>query len=240
MDAPFIGAIFIWAGSFAPQGYRFCDGSVMQVQQNAALFAILGTYYGGNGSTTFNLPDLRGRFPLCTNTSNSAYPIAQLGQVGGHATTTLGTNNLPAHSHTAAFTPTTGPQAVTIPAVTGSGAITASASIAVTPGNAGTLPVNGTNNYYLTGGKIGSSNVGGFTTTAPSTGNTAGATGVSVNVDSSTYQPAIPQQTVNINALNGGSVAVGNTGGNAPFDMHPPYQVLNFIIAIEGLFPPRN
>jgi len=212
----------------------------MQVQQNAALFAILGTYYGGNGSTTFNLPDLRGRFPLCTNTSNSAYPIAQLGQVGGHATTTLGTNNLPAHSHTAAFTPTTGPQAVTIPAVTGSGAITASASIAVTPGNAGTLPVNGTNNYYLTGGKIGSSNVGGFTTTAPSTGNTAGATGVSVNVDSSTYQPAIPQQTVNINALNGGSVAVGNTGGNAPFDMHPPYQVLNFIIAIEGLFPPRN
>jgi microcystin-dependent protein len=241
MDSPYLGAIFIWAGNFAPRGYHFCDGSLLQIQQNSALFAILGTYYGGNGTSTFQLPDLRGRFPLCTNTNNAAYPISQLGQVGGHAATTLGINNLPAHSHAAAFTPATGTQQVTIPAVAGSGAITASASIAVTPGSTGVQPVNGTNNYYLTGTKAGPASTGGFTTTAPSTGNTAGATGVSVSVDSSNYQPAIPQQTVNINnVVTGGTVAIGNNGASAPFDMHPPYQALNFIIAIEGLFPPRN
>lgn len=234
MDAPYIGAIFIWAGNFAPQGYRFCDGSQLSVQQNAALFAILGTNYGGNGSTTFNLPDLRGRFPF-----PAANP-SQPGQVGGNAAITLGLSNLPVHNHVAAFTPTNGPQAVTIPAVAGSGAITAGASIAVTPGNAGSVPANGTNNYYLTGTKAGSASVGGFTTTAPSAGNTAGVTGVSVSVDSTTYKPAIPQQTLNINTVTGGSVAVGNTGGNAAFDIHPPYLSLNFIIAVEGLFPPRS
>lgn len=242
MDAPFLGAIFIWAGVFAPRGYRFCDGSLMQVQQNAALFAILGTQYGGNGRDTFGLPDLRGRFPIGVNGNNPQLPIMnQPGQLGGLPSVSLTQANLPAHNHGATFAATSGPgtQDLTIPAVAGSGAITASASMAVTPGNAGTLPANGTNNYYLTGGKIGSNNVGGFTTTAPSSGNTAGVTGVNVTVDSSTYQPAIPQHTVQIPKF-GGTVTVGATGQNSPVALYSPYQVVNYIIAIEGLFPPRN
>jgi len=223
MDAPFIGAIFIWAGSFAPQGYRFCDGSVMQVQQNAALFAILGTYYGGNGSTTFNLPDLRGRFPLCTNTTNAAYPIAQLGQVGGHATTTLGTNNLPAHSHTAAFTGTGGGTGTPL-SVTTDLSVSTAAATAATP----TL-ANG-NTAYLANAAAGTAAAslkGLYTTTAPATGSIATI-------------PANTTVTGGTGGITGGSVVIGNTGGNVAIDMHPPYQALNFIIAIEGLFPPRN
>lgn len=223
MDAPFIGAIFIWAGSFAPQGYRFCDGSVMQVQQNAALFAILGTYYGGNGSTTFNLPDLRGRFPLCTNTTNAAYPIAQLGQVGGNATTTLGINNLPAHSHTAAFTPTGGGTVTPLN-------VSANLSVSTAAASTATPTLANGNTAYLANAAAGTSSnalKGLYTTTAPATGSIATI-------------PANTTVTGGTGGITGGSVAIGNTGGNAAFDMHPPYQALNFIIAIEGLFPPRN
>jgi len=242
MDAPFLGAIFIWAGAFAPRGYRFCDGSLMQVQQNAALFAILGVQYGGNGRDTFGLPDLRGRFPVGFNASNPQLPILpQLGQTGGHPTATLSTDNLPPHDHSPTFNAINKPRDVTIKGAAKSGSITASASIAVTPGNGGTLPANGTNNYYLTGGKIGSNNVGGFTTTAPTAGNTAGVTGVSVNVDTSTYQPALADRVVNIpDLLTDGTITSARIGNSKPVDIYSPFQVLNYIIAIEGLFPPRN
>jgi len=220
MDAPFIGAIFIWAGSFAPQGYRFCDGSVMQVQQNAALFAILGTYYGGNGSTTFNLPDLRGRFPLCTNTANPAYPISQLGQVGGHAATALSVNNLPAHSHTAAFTPTGGGTVTPLN-------VSANLSVSTAAASTATPTLANGNTAYLANATAGTNLKGLYTTTAPATGSIATI-------------PANTTVTGGTGGITGGSVAVGNTGSGVAFDMHPPYQALNFIIAIEGLFPPRN
>lgn len=241
MDSPYIGAIFIWAGNYAPQGYLFCDGSTLQIQQNQALFAVLGTTYGGDGVKTFNLPDLRGRLPLGAGQGPNL-PLPQIpGAKGGNSSVTLAVNNLPPHNHAASFAPsTTGTQAINIPAVSGAGAITASASIAVTPGINGVQPANGTNNYYLTGTKVGSTPIGGFTTTAPSTGNTAGATGVTVSVDSSTYKPAIPAQTVNINIVTGGTVTIGNTGAGVPVDIRPPFLALNFIIATQGLFPPRD
>ena len=66
---PFIGEISIFSGNFAPRGFAFCDGQLLSINQNQALFSILGTTYGGNGRTTFGLPDLRGRIPVHPNTA---------------------------------------------------------------------------------------------------------------------------------------------------------------------------
>lgn len=95
----YIGVIKIFAGNFAPRGYMFCAGQILPIQQNDVLFSILGTTYGGNGSTTFALPNLQGVVPI--GQGNSAYgtPYA-LGQIGGTPTNNLVTSNLPAHVHT--------------------------------------------------------------------------------------------------------------------------------------------
>jgi microcystin-dependent protein len=94
----FLGAVEEYAGSFAPRGWTLCDGKLLQINQNQALFAILGTTYGGNGTTTFALPDLRGRIPVGTGTGPGLAPIA-LGEKGGQENVTLATANLPAHNH---------------------------------------------------------------------------------------------------------------------------------------------
>jgi microcystin-dependent protein len=95
---PFIGEIKMFGGNFAPRGFAFCDGQLLSISQNTALFAILGTTYGGDGRTTFGLPDLRGRVPVHAGTGPglSSYRI---GQKGGTETTTITVANLPAHSH---------------------------------------------------------------------------------------------------------------------------------------------
>lgn len=94
----FFGEIRMFAGNFAPRGWAFCDGSLLSIAQNQALFSLLGTTYGGDGRTTFALPDLRGRVPVSPGQGPglSNYP---LGQQGGTETTTLTTANLPAHNH---------------------------------------------------------------------------------------------------------------------------------------------
>jgi len=93
-DTPFLGEIQIFAGPFAPRGWAFCNGQLLSIQQNAALFSLLGTTYGGNGVQTFALPDLRGRVPV-----HPGNGIVQ-GQVAGTENNTLTVSNLPAHSHT--------------------------------------------------------------------------------------------------------------------------------------------
>ncbi|RXR21289.1 phage tail protein [Flavobacterium amnicola] len=94
-DDPMIGEIQIFAGNFAPRGWAFCNGQLLSIASNTALFSLLGTTYGGNGQTTFALPDLRGRVPVHPN--NTA--IVQ-GQMAGTEANSLTINNLPAHSHT--------------------------------------------------------------------------------------------------------------------------------------------
>jgi microcystin-dependent protein len=95
---PYLGAIFLFAGSFAPRNYMLCQGQLLNISQYAALFAILGTTYGGNGSTTFGLPDLRGRAPIGDGTGPGLSAVT-LGQKSGANTVTLLTTNLPAHTH---------------------------------------------------------------------------------------------------------------------------------------------
>jgi len=90
---PFIGEIRIFAGNFAPRGWMTCSGQLLSIAQNTALFSLLGTTYGGNGQTTFALPDLRGRLPVHPGSDIDQGEVAGLEQV------TLIANELPPHSH---------------------------------------------------------------------------------------------------------------------------------------------
>jgi microcystin-dependent protein len=93
MSEPFLAEIKIVGFNFAPRGFAFCDGQLLQISQNEALFALLGTIYGGDGRTTFGLPDLRGRTPIHVN------PDHGLGQRSGAETHALTTQETPGHSH---------------------------------------------------------------------------------------------------------------------------------------------
>jgi microcystin-dependent protein len=95
MAEPFIGELKLAAFTFAPRGWAFCNGQLLPIAQNTALFSLLGTTYGGNGQTTFALPDLRGRVPVHSGSGGQV----QLGEQGGTETVTLTSSQLPAHSH---------------------------------------------------------------------------------------------------------------------------------------------
>ena len=98
MSEPFVGEVRMFAGNFAPRGWAFCDGQLLAVSQNDALFSLLGTTYGGNGQTTFGLPDLRGRLPVHAGNGPGLSPRS-LGARGGAEQSTLTINQLPPHSH---------------------------------------------------------------------------------------------------------------------------------------------
>jgi microcystin-dependent protein len=93
MSSPFIGEIRMFGGNFAPVGWAFCDGSLIPISENDALFNLIGTTYGGDGQNTFALPDLRSRIPVHVG------PGFALGQSGGVESVTLTTSQIPAHSH---------------------------------------------------------------------------------------------------------------------------------------------
>jgi len=99
MSDPFIGEIRMFAGNFAPQGWAFCDGQLLAVSQNDALFSLLGTIYGGDGRTTFGLPDLRGRLPIHMG-QGAGLSSRPIGQKSGQESVTVNTNELPTHTHT--------------------------------------------------------------------------------------------------------------------------------------------
>jgi microcystin-dependent protein len=96
----YIAEIRMFAGNFNPRSWAFCDGSLLSIAQNTALFALVGTIYGGNGQTTFALPDLRGRVAVgAQNSQGPGLPAYQMGEMGGVPNTTLISTNLPAHNH---------------------------------------------------------------------------------------------------------------------------------------------
>jgi microcystin-dependent protein len=173
MSTPFLGEIRLFAGNFAPRGFAFCDGQLIPIATNDALFSLLGTTYGGDGVQTFGLPDLRGRAPLHQGQGQglSNYII---GQQFGVENVTLAVSNLPAHTHRASATNNSGTQSA--------------------PG-------------------------GGVWAT-----DSSGA-------------------TAEYDAPNGALMAaqaVGMTGGSQPHPNLQPYLVLNYIIALAGIFPARN
>ncbi len=182
----FLGEIMMVSFNYAPQGFALCNGQQLPINQNQALFSLLGTRYGGNGQTTFALPDLRGRVPVSAGSNaNGTY---LLGQKGGAETHTLTLAQLPPHVH--------GLKASTDRGTT---------SLA---GIAGTTP---THNYLADSG-------GG----APQYGGTPNAKMATVGAGSTVVNT---------------STAVG--GGQAHSNMQP-YLCINFIIAIQGVFPSQT
>ena len=107
MSDAFIGQIMIFAGNFAPRNWAFCDGQLLSISQNTALFSILGTTYGGDGRVTFGLPDLRGRVPVHPGQGPGLSNVT-LGQVWGVQNTSLTVSQLPSHAHPIAALPVTG------------------------------------------------------------------------------------------------------------------------------------
>lgn len=104
MSEPFVGEIRMFAGNFAPRGWALCDGQLLAVSQNDALFSLLGTIYGGDGQTTFGLPDCRGRIPLHAG-HGPGLSERRLGAKGGVEKVTLSINQLPSHTHGVNATP---------------------------------------------------------------------------------------------------------------------------------------
>ena len=170
---PFLGQIILFAGNFAPRGWAFCQGQLLPIAQNTALFSLLGTTYGGNGSSTFGLPDLRGRVPVGFGQGPGLINV-QLGEAAGQSATTLQTTNLPAHTHTLSAVSETGN--------------------AGSPANAFLAATGAIDPEYRTSG----------TPVAMAAG------------------------------------AVGTVGGSQPFSNMPPYLGMNYIIALQGIFPSRD
>lgn len=134
-----LGEVRLFAGNFAPQNWMFCQGQLLPIAQNQALFSLLGTTFGGDGETTFALPDLRGRSPISAG-QGPGLSLFQMGQVGGQESVTLSTPQLPSHSHAAFGASTPG----TFAKVTGnlpanhSSAYANSNPVAMNPGLIGT------------------------------------------------------------------------------------------------------
>lgn len=207
MSDPFLGEIRMAGFNFAPQGWAFCQGQLMSISQNQALFALLGTTYGGNGVQTFGLPDLRGRSPVGFGQGPGLSAI-ELGESAGVEAATLTQSQMPVHTHaavatTSATAPTTG--AIAIPASTATtGQVIEPSTTAVL----GTVSAGGRSGAFYVSGD-------GNTTLKP------------FNVSLTTGAP-----TVGVN--------LATSGGSQPLDVRNPYLGVNFIIALNGIFPSRS
>ena len=170
MPTPFVGQLMAVAFNFPPKGWTFCNGQSVQISSNQALFSLLGTFYGGNGVTNFNLPNLQGQIPL--GMGSSGFSNYNIGQAGGAAGITLTTNEVPPHGH-----------------------------VVIASSNAPSLN--------------------------PAVGN-ALASNVSMYVSGSAPT----------NGMNNQSIAPA--GGSVPHENRQPYLVINWCIALTGIFPSRT
>jgi microcystin-dependent protein len=175
MSEAFVAEIRIFAFNFAPRGWAFCNGQLLPIAQNTALFSLLGTTYGGNGQTNFGLPNLQGMAPMHPG-QGPGLTARQLGEQGGSQAVTLLGSQLPAHTHQARANTGTAGQA----------------------GPGGNVPAS-----------------------------LAGRTPPPL------YQSSAPNAAMSAQALTA-------TGGGGPHNNLQPYLVLNFCIAMQGVFPARN
>lgn len=168
MSEPFIGEIRAFAGNFAPVGWAPCDGRALSISENDTLYALIGTAFGGDGITVFNLPDLRGRSAV--HAGNTGFGSYSQGQLGGSESVTLQPEHLPVHYHRATF-----------------------AANATSTSPAGARWAAGSSNAYS---------------------------------DDTADAPLAAD-------------AVGAVGGSLPHENMPPFLVVSYIIALEGIFPSR-
>lgn len=219
MDA-FMGMIMPVAFNYAPRGWMFCNGQTLAISQYSALFSLLGTMYGGDGQTTFGLPDLRGRVPVGSQAAGPGIANVVQGEkagtnnvtvlASGAATVALAVANLPAHDHTATVNPTA--IKTTLQASTGTtGTSTSPANgsyLSASPGGPGSASI-----YCPT--VTGPVNLGGVSTAAETGAVTVGSTG-------------------------GGQALQAPVQTSATASIMQPYLGLNYIICVEGIFPSRN
>jgi microcystin-dependent protein len=206
MSDPYLGEMRMVGFDFAPNGWAQCMGQTMSISQNSALFSLLGTIYGGNGTTTFQLPDLRSRTPVGMGQGLGLSNI-NIGELAGTENAALTVQTMPAHTHAAT--------------VTGGGAVTGQISIpATTSTAAGTL-----------GGVPGNTTVLGP--------NLAGGRPGEIYSTATDNPTNLKPFSVNLQA---GAPTVENAsmGGNAPFSLRNPYLGINFVIALQGIFPSRG
>jgi len=169
MAEPFIGEICIFGFNFAPVDWALCNGQLMQINQNAALFSLLGTMYGGNGTTTFGIPDLQGRMPIGMGNGAGLTP-RPISTKAGQENATLTVNQLPAHTHSVNITATTSVKAST--GASSSATPTAGAYLAQGGTSAGDSAI-----IYAGAAPANTVALGGVSTQL--TGNATGATGAS-------------------------------------------------------------
>lgn len=177
---PFIAQIMMFGGNFAPRGWAFCNGQLLPISQNTALFSLIGTIYGGDGRTTFALPDLRSRVAIHPGRGPGLSDY-RVGTRGGIETNQLLAGNMPSHNHAPRLR---------------------AESAAGTTGNP-------TNNLL----------------------------GVVTGADSRPYAPPVPADEVDMSA---DGIRSSNVGGNQPFENRQPYLAVNYIIALQGVFPSRS
>ncbi len=227
MDA-FMGTVLAVGFNYPPRGWLFCNGQTVPIQQNAAMFALLGTMYGGDGQNTFGIPDLRGRVVVGSQAQGPGLMNVPQGSKGGNNTATvissgsvsftIGIANLPQHNHS-----------VTIPG----SAFTASSTLYAT-NNSGTPPAN----YAPTAGCM----LGNSTGTAQGVAaiyNPAGGTTVALAAASVTTS-LVGNASVNSGTTGSGTAITAPVTTSANVSLMQPYLGLNYIIAMEGIFPSRN
>jgi microcystin-dependent protein len=150
MDQPFLGMIAMFGFNFAPRGWAFCNGQLISIQQNTALFSLLGTFYGGNGTTNFALPNLQSRVPIGMGTGPGLSNY-QIGQTGGTENVTLLSTEMPAHNHLMTASGDGPTQATASGASLGSQARTGG-TMPVIYANGATTPVNMASATSVAGG----------------------------------------------------------------------------------------
>jgi microcystin-dependent protein len=174
MSDPFVAEIRIFAGNFAPRGWAFCNGQLMPISQNTALFSLVGTFYGGDGRSTFGLPNLQGRAPM-HHGQGPGLTERVLGESNGSENVTLLISEIPSHTHSL------------------------------------------------------------LATTSPASGRDPTNSPLARSRNGLAYQSNVNQSVVAM-----APQAVGVAGGSLPHNNMQPYLGLNFIIALQGIFPPRN
>jgi len=187
MSEPFIGQIVMFGGNFAPRSWALCDGQLLPIAQNSALFSILGTTYGGDGRTTFGLPDLRGRYAMHAG-NGPGLTTHPLGQKSGTETVTLTTQQMPSHIH----------------------------------GHQTDATLRASQEAADANDPMGND------------------LGLAPAYQIPAVPPPVPDPRVNMAP---GIVDVPDSdsvGGSSSHNNMPPYQAVNFIIALQGTFPSRN
>ncbi|MCL1052121.1 tail fiber protein [Shewanella abyssi] len=215
MADPFIGEIRTVGFTFAPRNWALCRGQLMEISQNSSLFSLLGTNYGGDGRTTFGIADLRGRAVI-----GQGQPVGQsdrrIGQLGGRQSITLQSAQLPSHKHTLYASSKEGTTSVPSDAVLATGSGSSSVTVSIPVG----IPVSG---------QIGS----GPTAEKLENGKTSDSATASGSVTTQMY-------TTPSNLTPMYENTIGNTGGGAFIGVEQPYLTLNYIMALDGLYPSRS